>query len=270
MYIYLYIYTSIYIFTCLFINIYIYGVCAFRWVCIFHEARMCEGIYEFDESGVQRHLPSLLESCHFSWWVLVHSLSHVTYEWHMCVFRWICVFYEASMCEGIYVFNIIHRHIGRQQTTGQINQKTWHLYTSAAITTVTRASVTNAGAHAHDDVACFEYIASPPPHTRTHTGTHTASTGERCSINLPLSAYALAPPCCQVYVWVHACIRECVWGNATGYGRVDAQVSRYCAFPFTPRKYKCPRVYIYIYMYIYMFIYVYTYIYLHTYTYTYI
>jgi len=42
----------------------------------------------------------------------------------VCVSRWVCVWHEASMCEGIYVFNIIHRHIGRQHKTRQTNQKT--------------------------------------------------------------------------------------------------------------------------------------------------
>ena len=132
----------------------------------------------------------------------------------VCVFSWGCVCHEASMCEGIYVFNIIHRHIGRQHKTRQINQKTWHLYTSAAITTVTRASVTIAGAHAHDDVACFEYIAWPPPHTRTHTGTRIATIGERCSINLLLCCLCPDPSLLSAmfvsecaHPWV--CVREC-------------------------------------------------------------
>jgi len=36
------------------------GVMAYEW------------LIHMNESGVQRHLPSLLESCHFSWWVLYH------------------------------------------------------------------------------------------------------------------------------------------------------------------------------------------------------
>jgi len=96
------------------------------------------------------------------------------------------------------------------------NKKTWHLYTSAAITTVTRVSVTIAGALAHDDVACFEYIASPPPHTRTHTGTHTASIRKRCNINLTQCCLCPGPSFFQVYVRVNARICEYVRENDKG------------------------------------------------------
>jgi len=37
---------------------------------------------------------------------------------------WVGVYHEASVCEGTYVFNIIHTHIGRQQKKGQMHDKT--------------------------------------------------------------------------------------------------------------------------------------------------
>ena len=42
----------------------------------------------------------------------------------LCVDGWVCVYHEASVCQGTHVFIIIHTHIGRQQKKGQMHDNT--------------------------------------------------------------------------------------------------------------------------------------------------
>jgi len=103
---------------------------------------------------------------------------------------WGCVYHETSVREGMYVCNIIHTHIGRQQTKGQMHQKTWHLCQHHCYKNQCNEC---RGSHLwRQCILWIHHLALPPTHA--HAGTHTASIRERSGWTCLYAAYGLPPP----------------------------------------------------------------------------